>query len=139
MGERHTEGPAGAKNSIDLAQDSIEIVGPSERIDRQCKIDLVGANKGQISEVAMVKFDLDLVDLCELSGGVDTGDVMVDGDHMSAGEGQADGVVSESDPKLKDLLALWGGEELQRIVARKIWTPCDRVEWEFRPTGEGGR
>jgi hypothetical protein len=139
MGERHAEGPAGAKNSIDLAQDSIEIVGPSKCIHRQREIDLVGANKGEISEIAMVKFDLDLVDLGELAGGIDAGDVMVDGNHMGAGKGQADGVVSESDAKLKDLLALWGSEEFQRIVARKIGTPCDRVEWEFRPTGEGSR
>ena len=69
MGERHTEGPAGAKNSIDLSQHTIEIVGPSECIHRQRKIDLVGANKGEIGEIAMVKFDLDLVDLCELAGG----------------------------------------------------------------------
>ena len=139
MGERHTEGTAGAKNSIHLSQHPIEIVGPSERIDRQRKIDLVGANEGQIGEIAVVKFDLDLVDLCELSGGVDAGDVVVDGNHMSAGKGQAHGVVSESDAKLKDFLALWGGEEFQRIVAGKIGAPSDGVEWELRPTGEGSR
>jgi hypothetical protein len=113
MGERHTEGSAGAKNSIDLSQHAIEIIGPSECVDRQCKIDLIGANKGQIGEIAVVKLDLDLVDLCELPGGINAGDVMVDGNHMSAGEGQAHGVVSESDAKLKDFLALWGGEEFQ--------------------------
>jgi hypothetical protein len=113
MGERHTEGSAGAKNSIDLSQHTIEVVGPSERIDRQRKIDLVGANEGQIGEIAVVKFDLDLVDLCELSGGIDAGEVVVDGNHMSTGKGQAHGVVSESDAKLKDFLALWGGEEFQ--------------------------
>jgi hypothetical protein len=94
MGERHAEGPAGAKNSIDLSQHAIEIVGPSKCIHRQREIDLVGANKGQIGKIAMVKFDLDLVDLCELSGGVDAGDVMVDGNDMSAGKGKAHGVVS---------------------------------------------
>jgi hypothetical protein len=87
----------------------------------------------------MVKFDLDLVDLCELSGGVDAGDVMVDGNDMSAGKGKAHGVVPESHAKLKDLFALWGGEEFQRIVAGEIGTPSDRVEREFCPTGEGSR
>ena len=139
MGERHTERSAGAKNSIDLSQHAVEIVGPSKCIHRQREIDLVGANKGQIGEIAMVKFDFDLIDLCELSGGIDAGDVMIDGNDMSAGKGQAHGVVSESDAKLKDLFTLWGGEEFQRIVTGKIGTPGDRVEWEFRPTGEGSR
>jgi hypothetical protein len=136
MGERHAERTAGAKYSIDLTQHSIEVFGTGKGVDRQRKVDLVGTNEGQIGKIAVVQFDLHLVDFGQLAGGVDAGNVVVDGNDMGTGEGQAHGVVPESDPELQDLFALGSSNELQRIVARKVGAPRDSVERKLGSTGE---
>jgi hypothetical protein len=92
---------------------------------------LIGANERKISEVAMMEFELDLIDLGKLARGVDAGDVVIDRNHMRTSQGKAHSVMAESNAKLQDLLALRRGHKAKRVVTRKIGSPRDGVEWKF--------
>jgi len=134
MGERDAERAAGSQYSIDLTEHSVKIVDACKRVHRECEVDLIGANKGQIGEVTVMKFDFDLVNFGELASSIDSSNVVIDCDHMSTGERQAHGVMTKANAKLEDLLALWRRNQAQRVVAGKVWTPCHRVERKFCST-----
>ena len=59
----------------------------------------------------MVKFHLDLVDLGQLTGSIESSDVVIDGNDVGSGERQAHRVVPQTDTQLENLLALRGGYE----------------------------
>ena len=128
MGERHTEGSAGSEYSIDLTKNTIEVFSAGEGIDRQREVDLVGPNERNIGKIAMMEFELDLVDFRELSSCIDASDVVIDGDDVGPGQRQTDCVMPETDTKLQDLLSFGRRDESKCVVPRKIWAPTHSVE-----------
>jgi hypothetical protein len=124
---------------VDLPHDPIKVFGPSKRVHRQCEINLIGAHKRKIGKVTLVKLHLDLVNFGELASGVESGEVVIDGDDMGAGQRQAHRIVPEANTELENLLALGGGDETQRVVTGQVWSPRDGVERKFGSAGKRTR
>ena len=139
MGERADEGGAGAQHAVHLAQHAVEVVEPSELVDREGGIDGVGPYERQLGEVAVVELELDLVGVGQVAGGLEAVEVRVDHDDVSALGGEGDGGVASTGPEDQEATALDGPEHAEGRLVGDVGPVHHDVDRQLGSGGERGR
>ena len=139
MGERAGQCRPGAQHPVDLTQHTIEIGHPAELEGGQGDVDGVGADEGQLGEIALMQFDPDLMGLGEIAGGLDVGEVGVDPDDMCPLAGQGHDVVAVAGAEDEHPSAIGVAEEAQGALVGDVGAVGHDIGRDAGVGGEQGR
>ncbi len=96
VGERADQGGTGAQHAVDLAEDPVEVALAAEFVDGDGAVDGVGADEGQLGDVAVVELEAPFEAFGAIAGDLESPVVAVDHDHVSTLAGESHGGLSAS-------------------------------------------